>query len=68
MLEFKQKEILIKRKQFGEDIFEGELNNAGVPHGIGKMYKYDGSIFIGRFVQGKAEGKGLYILNDGAYF
>ena len=60
--------MLVKRKQFGEDIFEGELNNAGLPHGIGKMYKYDGSIFLGRFVQGRAEGKGLYILDDGAYF
>jgi hypothetical protein len=32
------------------------------------MYKGDGSLFAGKFVQGRAEGPGLYVLPDGAYF
>ncbi len=32
------------------------------------MYKLDGSIFIGKFVVGHAEGLGLFVLEDGAYF
>ncbi len=32
------------------------------------MYKSDGSIFVGKFVMGRAEGQGLYVLEDGAYF
>jgi len=32
------------------------------------MYKSDGSLFVGKFQQGKAEGAGLYIMTDGAYF
>jgi hypothetical protein len=32
------------------------------------MYKLDGSIFIGKFVMGHAEGLGLFVLEDGAYF
>ncbi len=39
-----------------------------MPHGLGKMYKPDGSLFVGRFTKGKAEGQGLYILANGDYF
>lgn len=38
------------------------------PHGLGKMYKADGSLFIGNFSHGKAQGLGLFILKDGSYF
>lgn len=67
LVEFVQMQGLLKVRQFGDDVYEGELQGV-TPHGIGKMYKSDGSFFAGRFVQGKAEGRGLYILSDGAYF
>lgn len=67
LLEFVQRQGLMKTRQFGDDVYEGELQG-NVPHGIGKMYKSDGSLFIGKFAQGRAEGAGLFILADGAYF
>ena len=38
------------------------------PFGFGKIYKTDGSLFIGTFDQGVAKGKGYYFLSDGTYF
>jgi hypothetical protein len=32
------------------------------------MYKNDGSLFIGQFKDGKADGKGAYIFNDGSFY
>ncbi len=32
------------------------------------MYKSDGSLYIGEFQKGKAEGKGAYIFTDGSYY
>jgi hypothetical protein len=32
------------------------------------MFKADGSLFVGHFVDGKAEGDGLFIFKDGSYF
>jgi hypothetical protein len=38
------------------------------PQGFGKMYKKDGSIFIGQFINGVAEGPGFYAKVDGTYY
>lgn len=69
LMKLAQREVegTVKRRQFGEDIYEGELEGA-LPHGLGKMYKSDGSFFIGKFEEGRAQGAGLYVLPDGAYF
>lgn len=32
------------------------------------MYQVDGSIYMGNFVFGKAEGKGTFILADGSFY
>jgi len=32
------------------------------------MYKSDGSLFIGNFHLGKAEGHGVYIMPNGSYY
>lgn len=32
---------------------------------MGKMYKSDGSIYIGHFEHGKAEGEGIFLMPDG---
>lgn len=32
------------------------------------MYKSDGSLFVGKFDHGRAQGDGLYVLPDGSYF
>jgi hypothetical protein len=39
-----------------------------LPSGYGKMYKEDGSLYIGEFSKGKAEGQGVYIFTDGSYY
>jgi len=38
------------------------------PQGYGKIYKTDGSIYLGSWSRGKAEGKGLFIQNDGSFY
>lgn len=38
------------------------------PHGFGKMYKSDGSLYIGHFDKGKAEGQGAFIMPDGVIY
>jgi len=35
---------------------------------IGKMYKENGAVFVGKFVSGKAEGPCFYVMKDGSYF
>lgn len=32
------------------------------------MYKNDGSLYVGEFLKGKAEGKGAYIFADGSHY
>jgi hypothetical protein len=39
------------------------MNN---PSGCGKFYKSDGSLYIGHFSSGTADGKGLLIYPDGS--
>ena len=58
----------MKILKLGEDVYEGQFNALKIPHGLGKMYKEDGALFVGRFSHGKAEGEGLYILKDGSYY
>lgn len=58
-----------KTKKYGGDTYRGQLDESGIkPNGFGKMYKSDGSVYLGYFNHGKAEGKGAYIFNNGAYF
>jgi len=40
------------------------MNNPG---GFGKLYKNDGSLYIGKFSNGKADGKGILIFQNGSY-
>lgn len=40
----------------------------GKPSGVGKMYHSDGSLFIGMFNNGMANGKGYYVQSDGSYY
>lgn len=37
------------------------------PHGYGKLYKKDGSLYVGSFLNGKANGKGVLIFADGSF-
>ena len=37
------------------------------PGGFGKLYKKDGSVYIGEFSNGKANGKGVLIYPNGSY-
>jgi hypothetical protein len=32
------------------------------------MYKQDGSLFLGQFSLGKAQGNGAYIFKDGSFY
>ena len=38
------------------------------PNGFGRFYKKDGSLYIGHFAAGKAQGKGVYVFPNGAYY
>lgn len=38
------------------------------PNGFGRMYKVDGSLFIGHFLNGRAHGVGAYIFADGSFY
>jgi hypothetical protein len=38
------------------------------PDGFGRMYKADGSLYVGSFSKGKANGLGAYAFANGAYF
>ena len=38
------------------------------PSGFGKIYKEDGSIYLGNWEKGKANGNGVYIVKDGSYY
>lgn len=38
------------------------------PNGLGRMYKPNGSIYIGHFDNGRAQGKGVFIFDDGSYY
>lgn len=55
-----------------DNIYEGEtlLKGAGfVPHGRGRLYYANvGPLFIGTFVNGKAQGRGRLISHTGSYY
>ena len=38
------------------------------PHGLGKMYKDNGGIYIGEFKNGAAHGKGSFVFADGSFY
>lgn len=38
------------------------------PNGLGRMYKPNGSIYIGYFENGRAQGRGVFIFEDGSYY
>ena len=59
--------VVRKSKTFGKDTYVGDLSD-NKPHGLGKMYKSTGDLFLGNFNKGKAEGKGAYIMKDGSYY
>ena len=44
------------------------MQNGRYPEGHGRLYKEDGSLFIGEFVKGRAEGDGALIMADGSIF
>jgi len=62
-------ESMHQKKRYGEDVYHGELDDKKLkPHGLGKMYKPHGSIYLGYFDHGKAQGKGVFIFPDGSYY
>ena len=40
----------------------------GLPIGMGRLFKKDGSVHTGEFENGKANGKGVFIFPDGSYY
>ena len=64
---FKDKKRSIKR--YGSEVYQGELDRDGkYPHGWGRMYKIDGSFYVGHFQNGKAEGEGAYLTPEGLVY
>ena len=40
----------------------------GRPNGYGTMIYESGEVFVGEFSDGKANGKGHFVLKDGSYY
>jgi len=60
---------VVHRKKYGTEVYEGEFDHDGkIPHGLGKMHKADGSLFLGYFSHGKANGNGVYIFSNGSFY
>jgi hypothetical protein len=38
------------------------------PNGLGRMYKEDGSHYVGYFSHGRAHGRGVFIFHDGSFY
>lgn len=48
--------------------YEGQLNEAGKPHGLGRMTFKNSGIYEGMFADGKKEGWGRLINWDGSLY
>lgn len=48
--------------------YRGDLDDQSKPHGFGQIIYEDGSTYIGKFNEGKAQPEGVYLLSDGAYY
>ena len=40
----------------------------GRPHGVGRMFKENGELYLGHFNNGKSQGQGVYLFKDGSYY
>ena len=50
----------------GGNLYEGEVNDDGQPHGLGiLMSPDDGTLYVGEFVKGVAHGLGVRVMPDG---
>lgn len=45
-----------------------DLVKLGRPNGYGTMIYESGEVFVGEFSDGKANGKGHFVLKDGSYY
>ena len=46
-------------------MYSGELTEEGAMEGLGKLYKEEGSFYVGEFRDDMAEGEGTLILANG---
>lgn len=44
------------------------ITQRGQPHGFGRMYNKNGSVFVGEFFNGVADGQGHFVMSDGSYY
>jgi len=38
------------------------------PNGLGRMFKEDGSLYVGYFSHGRAHGRGVFIFPNGSFY
>lgn len=56
-------------RKYGEDVYKGLVDKETLrPDGFGRMYKSDGSLYVGSFKKGKAHGLGAFIFANGSFF
>jgi hypothetical protein len=48
--------------------YEGQLNEAGLPHGYGKQLCRNGDVYEGSWYEGKPHGRGVYRYVSGAFY
>jgi hypothetical protein len=51
-----------------EEYYSGAVNSNGTPHGIGERRDASGNVYVGNFVNGKRDGKGVMKYPDGAVY
>lgn len=51
-----------------DEVAISTIQSSKYPEGNGKIYKADGSVYLGEWKQGKAHGNGVYIMKDGSYY
>lgn len=49
-------------------MYDGCDRQDGRAEGIGRMYKANGSLYVGELKNGEANGYGYYFMKDGSYF
>lgn len=64
-----KKHGIVKGTDFrGNYVYQGEINDQGIPDGVGELTYAKGDIFVGDFLNGKMDGRVKWITDSGMIF